>query len=485
MKTIIVGGVAGGMSAATRLRRLMPDAEIAVLERGEHVSYANCGLPYHLGGVIDDREELLLQTPQSLHTRFGLDVRVRSEVLRIDRDRHTVRVRDLRRPGVHELLRPAGALPRRRPVVPDLPGIERALSLRDVDDVDRIVARRSTPRPRTAVVIGGGFIGLELAENLVAPRTRGHRRRGRRPGDGPPRPRDGRPGPRPSCAARASRLLLGAARDQDRRRSRDARRRRDASRPTSSSRRSACGPTRPGRRRGPCDRRRAAASPSTPLPHQRPATSTPSATPSRSPTRSTARRRSIPLANTANRQGRLAADVIAGQPGTDRPVLGTAIVGVFGLQVADDRLEREAARAAGPPRTARSTPTRRRTPATTPAPRACRSSCSSTPPTDAILGAQGVGRDGVDKRIDVHRHRHQRRADRAGRSPTSSSPTRRQFGSAKDPVNMLGYVADNLRTGTGAGRSSGTSSRRRSPPEPRRRRPHRRRSTPPAPSPAR
>ncbi|MEQ4306070.1 FAD-dependent oxidoreductase [Plantactinospora sp. B6F1] len=168
MKTVIVGGVAGGMSAATRLRRLDANADIVVFERGEHVSYANCGLPYHLGGVISDRKDLLLQTPEGLGGRFGLDVRIRTEVLSIDRERRTVRVRDLDRATEYDeswdvlVLSPGAA-----PIVPDLPGIEGALPLRTVTDADRVVTAMRGQRPRTAAVIGGGFIGLEVAENLT------------------------------------------------------------------------------------------------------------------------------------------------------------------------------------------------------------------------------------------------------------------------------------------------------------------------------
>ena len=166
MRVIVIGGVAGGMSAATRLRRLSENAEITVLERSGHVSYANCGLPYHVGGVIEQRSDLLLQTPQSLHDRFALDVRVHHEVLSIDRARHAVTVRnldtgdDLELPYDHLVLS-TGA----RAVRPPIPGIERALSLRDVEDTDALVA--AAAGARTAVVIGGGFIGVEVAENLV------------------------------------------------------------------------------------------------------------------------------------------------------------------------------------------------------------------------------------------------------------------------------------------------------------------------------
>ncbi|GAB1692810.1 hypothetical protein KRM28CT15_46130 [Krasilnikovia sp. M28-CT-15] len=155
------------MSAATRLRRLLPQAQIVVFERGEHVSYANCGLPYHVGAVIEQRDALLLQTPASLRARFDLDVRVHTEVLAIDRDRRRVRVREVDTGAEYEesydrlVLSPGAA-----PVVPDLPGVERALVLRSVTDADRMIAELGEGA-RTAVVVGGGFIGLEAAENLT------------------------------------------------------------------------------------------------------------------------------------------------------------------------------------------------------------------------------------------------------------------------------------------------------------------------------
>src|SRR5690606_20750386 len=165
-RTLIIGGVAAGMSAATRLRRNDESMEIVVLERGEHVSFANCGLPYHLGGVIEDRDALLLQTPQSLATRFAIDVRTGHEVTAIDPTRRVVCVRH--RGGEEELsyddlVLATGAAPARLPV----PGGERALVLRDIADVDRIQTALDA-RPSTAVVVGAGFVGLEVAENLVA-----------------------------------------------------------------------------------------------------------------------------------------------------------------------------------------------------------------------------------------------------------------------------------------------------------------------------
>ena len=167
MKTVIIGGVAAGMSAATRLRRLNEDAQIVVFEMGSHVSYANCGLPYFLSGIIEQREDLLLQTPESLNARFLLDVRVRHKVAQINPTAKTVTVQKLDSGEIFEetydyLVIATGARPR----FPSIEGIQRALSLRDVTDVDNLKAAISVDGAKTAVIIGGGFVGIELAENL-------------------------------------------------------------------------------------------------------------------------------------------------------------------------------------------------------------------------------------------------------------------------------------------------------------------------------
>lgn len=167
MKVVIVGGVAGGMSAATRLRRLKEDAEIIVFEQGPHVSYANCGLPYHIGEVIPKEQDLLLQTPKSLHARFRLDVRVNSRVTSINRTNKTVAVANLETgeeylESYDQLVLSTGAKPRLVPI----PGLERALVLRDVSDAVKIKALVDQQKIKSAAIIGAGFIGVELAENL-------------------------------------------------------------------------------------------------------------------------------------------------------------------------------------------------------------------------------------------------------------------------------------------------------------------------------
>ena len=169
-KVLIVGGVAGGATAAARLRRLDESAEIVVFERTGYVSYANCGLPYYVGGVITDREDLTLQSPQSFRSRFNVDVRVHSEVTAIDRANKTVTVRDLA--GGREYSESYDYLilsPGAKSVVPNTPGVDsgRILKLRTVEDALEMRRVVEEERPERAVVIGGGFIGLEAAENLA------------------------------------------------------------------------------------------------------------------------------------------------------------------------------------------------------------------------------------------------------------------------------------------------------------------------------
>lgn len=443
MRVIVIGGVAGGMSAATRLRRLSENAEITVLERSGHVSYANCGLPYHVGGVIERRSDLLLQTPQSLHDRFALDVRVHHEVLSIDRARHVVTVRnldtgdDVELPYDHLVLS-TGA----RAVRPPIPGIERALSLRDVEDTDALVA--ATASARHAVVIGGGFIGVEVAENLV------------------------HLGLNVAVVEAADQVMTPidpemATPVHDRMRAHDVDLRlgsavaaigaHDVTLTTGDTLSADLVVAAIGVR------------PETTLAEQaglaigerggilvddQLRTSDPDilavgdAIEKTDAVDGTAAL--IPLANTANLQGRRAADVIAGQSARNRPVLGTAIVGVFGLQVASTGWSEKRLRAAG--REVRAIHTHPASHATYyPGADTIALKLLVDPRTDEILGAQGVGDSGVDKRIDVIA------TAMAGRLTASAladlelaySPA---FSSAKDPVNMLGHIAENLRTGT-------------------------------------
>ena len=168
-RVAVIGGVAGGMSAAARLRRLDESAEIVVLEKGGEVSFANCGLPYHVGGEIAERDALLLHTPETLRASLDLDVRVKHEAVSIERENRTVRVRDLVAGTESDLPYDALVLATgAEPIVPPLPGIDRpeVRTLRTVPDAD--VLRDMLARgARRAVVIGAGFIGLETVEAFV------------------------------------------------------------------------------------------------------------------------------------------------------------------------------------------------------------------------------------------------------------------------------------------------------------------------------
>jgi len=168
-KYIIIGGVAGGATTAARLRRIDENAEIIMLEKGPHISYANCGLPYYIGGVIKEREKLLVQTPESFGSRFNVDVRVYSEVIDIDADNKQIQVRNHQSgeeytEGYDKLVLSPGA----KAIKPPIPGIEQKniFTLRTVDDTECIKKFVDDEMPKSAVVVGAGFIGLEMAENL-------------------------------------------------------------------------------------------------------------------------------------------------------------------------------------------------------------------------------------------------------------------------------------------------------------------------------
>lgn len=169
MKTVIIGGVAGGASAAARLRRLDEKAEIIVLERGQYVSFANCGLPYYIGGVITDRDNLTLQTPQSFKARFNIDVRVLNEAIKIDPETKSVTVKNTETGEVYTESYDALILsPGAEPVKPNIKGIDKGnvFTLRNIPDTMRIKNYISKDKPKSAVVVGGGYIGVEMAENL-------------------------------------------------------------------------------------------------------------------------------------------------------------------------------------------------------------------------------------------------------------------------------------------------------------------------------
>lgn len=443
MKIVIIGGVAGGMSAATRMRRLDGDAEIVVLEKSGYVSYANCGLPYYVGGVIEEESDLLLQTPESLHARFRLDVRVANEVIAINRPKKTVSVRNLLTLEVYEIDYDKLILsPGASPVVPPIPGVERAMTLRTVEDVERITARVGE-KPASAVVIGGGFIGVEIAENLMHRGIKTSLVEATLQVLAPLDPEmatlvskemelqgvelhlaDGVStidaqtvtlssgailpaalvilaiGVRPDTAlAKAAELKIGErggievddfnrTSDHDIYAVGDAAQKNDALDGTATL---------------------------------------------------------VPLANLANRHGRVVADHIAGL--ITRPVktIGTAIVKVFDLMIATTGWNEKRLIAQKRPYIAIHTHPNSHA-GYYPDAKQMALKLLFDPKTGEILGAQGVGIEGVDKRIDVIAT-----AIRGGITAPELADLELAyappFGSAKDPVNMLGYISENLITG--------------------------------------
>ena len=442
-KVVIIGGVAGGMSAATRLRRLDNDAEITVIEKSGYVSYANCGLPYYVGGVIEEENNLLLQTPESLHARFRLDVRINTEALSIDRSAKQLLIKNLVT-GVEsaidydKLVLSPGA----SPIVPPLPGIDRALTLRTVEDVERIVAHVQE-KPRTAVVIGGGFIGVEIAENLV---HKGIKTSVVEASDQVLAPLD------PEMAflvatemrSKGVDLHLGVS----------------ASEITSEAVLLSDGTlldaelvilaigVRPeiglaqvagltiGSRKGiqvdefnrtndldiyaigDAAEKTDALDGSATL---------------------------VPLANLANRHGRIVADHINGRIIRSVATIGTAIVKVFDLTIAATGWNEKRLKAANRPSMSIHTHPNNHA-GYYPDAKQMTLKLIFHPTTGEILGAQGVGVDGVDKRIDVIATaiRGSITAPELADLELAYAPP---FGSAKDPVNMLGYIAENMISG--------------------------------------
>lgn len=442
-KVVIIGGVAGGMSAATRLRRLDNDAEITVIEKSGYVSYANCGLPYFVGGVIEEENNLLLQTPESLHARFRLDVRINTEALAIDRGAKQLRIKNSLTGqessiGYDKLVLSPGA----SPIVPALPGIERAMTLRTVEDVERIVAQVNE-KPRSAVVIGGGFIGVEIAENLV---HRGIKTSVVEASDQVLAPLD------PEMAflvatemrSKGVGLHLGVS----------------ASEITSDSVVLSNGAVldaelvilaigvRPeiglaqaagltvGTRKGiQVDEFNRTNDPDIYAigdAAEKIDALDGSAT-------------LVPLANLANRHGRIVADHINGR--TVRPVatIGTAIVKVFDLTIAATGWNEKRLKAANRPSMSIHTHPNNHA-GYYPDAKQMTLKLIFNPTTGEILGAQGVGVDGVDKRIDVIATaiRGSITAPELADLELAYAPP---FGSAKDPVNMLGYIAENMISG--------------------------------------
>jgi len=442
-RIVIVGGVAGGMSAATRLRRLDEEASIIVLERSGHVSYANCGLPYFVGGVIEDEDDLLLQTPERLFDRFRLDVRVGSEVVAIDPHTHTVRVRATGDGATSELPYDALVLsPGAAPIRPPLPGFDRVRVLRTVEDAEQL-AGQARGTPRTAVVIGAGFVGLETAENLAG---WGIRTTVVEAADQVLTPLD------PELAVLVAAELVaegvavatgvGVAEVTD-------------AGVVLADGRTIAGDlvvaaigVRPDARLaemaglalGPhggiavdADGRTSAADVYAVGDAVEKADSVGGGS------------SLIALANIANRQGRRVADTICGRTVRPAPSQGTAIVKVFGVTAALTGWNESRLRAAGRQyRVIHSHPMSHA--GYYPGAEPMSLKLLFDPDDGAILGAQAVGGSGVDKRIDVLAT-----AMTAGLSAEALADLELAyappFSSAKDPVNMLGYMAENLMSG--------------------------------------
>ena len=443
MRTVIIGGVAGGMSAATRLRRLDESAEIIVLERSGHVSYANCGLPYYVGGVITEEDKLYLQTPESLHKRFRLDVRVHHEVTEIAADKKVVIARDLISGSESEISFDKLILsPGASPVVPPIPGIERALTLRTVEDVLRIYDAVEV-KPKNAVVIGGGFIGVEMAENLVHKGIKTSLIEAL-----------------PQVLAPLDPEMAELVHKELRKNGIDLHLANSVKEITESEVILA-------------DGTKVSAELVIASIGVKPDTTLAKAAGLEIGTRGgvavnkfnqtsnpdiyaigdaaeksdelTGESTLIPLANIANRHGRITADHIVGKPVREVSSIGTAIVKVFDLAVATTGWNAKRLAAASKP--FKEIHTHPNSHATY-YPGATQFSLKLIfdPQSGEILGAQGVGRDGVDKRIDVIAT-----ALRSGITAPALADLELAyappFGSAKDPVNMLGYIAENVITG--------------------------------------
>ena len=444
MKVLIVGGVAGGMSTATRLRRLREDAEIIVFEQGPHVSYANCGLPYHIGEVIPAEEDLLLQTPESLSDRFDLDVRVLSRVVGIDRDSKTVSVKRLDTgeeylESFDSLVLSTGAKPRMVPI----PGLERAKVLRDVQDAVEIKTLVDNGEISSAAIIGAGFIGVELAENL---QERGIEttivefRENILPQFDPEmiEPLQA------TLVEHGIKLALNAETEEV---LEDTLRLKDGRVIPADLVVAAIGVVADhqlavdaGLEIGKAGGIKV---------NEQMQTSDPNiyavGDAAEKTSLLTGEPQMIWLANLANRHGRLVADVIAGEAVSSRPSIGTGIIGAYGMAAALTGLtEGLATRMGIPHKVIHLHPSSHA--GYYPGAERISLKVLFDPETGKLLGGQGIGRDGVDKRIDVIAT-----AIYAGLTvddlmnlELAYAPA---FGSAKDAINQTGYVGNNSLSG--------------------------------------
>ena len=444
MKVLIVGGVAGGMSAATRLRRLREDAEIIVFEQGPHVSYANCGLPYHIGEVIPQEKDLLLQTPKSLHDRFRLDVRVNNRVESIDLENKIVTVSNLAtgesyQESYDKLILSTGAKPRMVPI----PGLERAHVLRDVQDAVKIKELVDQQTIRSAAIIGAGFIGVELAENLQ------HRgiettivefRENILPQFDPEMIEP----MQQVLVENGIKLALNAETEEV---LTDTLKLKDGRIIPADLVVAAIGVVADNRLA--IDAGLDIGSAGGILVNDQMQTSNEHVyavgDAAEKTSLITGQNQMIWLANLANRHGRLVADVIAGEDVKARPSIGTGIIGAYGMAAALTGItEGLAKRMNIPHQIIHLHPSNHA--GYYPGVERVSLKVLFDPETGKILGAQGIGRDGVDKRMDVIAT-----AIYAGLTiddlmnlELSYAPA---FGSAKDAINQIGYVGNNVRTG--------------------------------------
>jgi NADPH-dependent 2,4-dienoyl-CoA reductase/sulfur reductase-like enzyme/rhodanese-related sulfurtransferase len=431
------------MSAATRLRRLDEAADITIYEAGPDVSFANCGLPYFIGGVIGKRESLLLQTPESLAARFNLDVRVNSRVTSIDRATRTVTVHNSETNETYtdsydSLILSPGAAPRKLTV----PGWDRSLTLRNVPDADRIIAAVAGA-PKYVVILGAGFIGIEVAENL---RHRGHSVTIVQAGPtiiAPLDPEMIEPFHR-HLESNGVTIVVNATVAEI---TEYAVRLSDGTSFTADVVISSVGVTPDHALAVEAGLRIGAAGGIWVDDQQR--TSDPNiytvGDAAEKESATTGDDQMVWLANLANRHGRLVADVVAGLDVRARPSVTTGIIGAFGMAAAITGLSEKAALRAGiAHRVMHLHPSSHA--GYYPGAESMSLKVVFAPDTGKILGAQAVGKDGVDKRIDVIAT-----AIYGGLTVSdlmnlelAYAP---QFGSAKDAINQAGYVGDNIMDG--------------------------------------
>lgn len=452
MKLVIVGGVAGGASAAARARRLAEDAQIVLLERGPDVSFANCGLPYHIGGVITDRAKLLVATPERLRDRFRIDVRTGSTVESIDRARRTVRVREAGGGrGYDESYDKLILAPGAAPLRPPIPGVDspNVFTLRTLGDMDRIGAALDALEgdSRRAVVVGAGFIGVELVENLV---RRGVTTHLVELADQilPPFDKEMTTPLAQALAAKGVRVHLSEAATRIDQGPEGLKVQLKSGAELEADLVVLGVGVRPENQLA-VDAGLAIGPRGGIVVDETLRTSDPNIFAVGDAIAVTdfvsGDSTQVPLAGPANRQGRIAADNAFGRQSRYRGTQGTAIVGLFGMTAALTGASEKSLRRAGRPyRVVVAHPTHHA--GYYPGAQAMTIKLLFDPADGRILGAQVVGGAGVDKRIDVLALALQARmtVDDLAEAELAYAP---QYGAAKDPINMVGFLASGLSRG--------------------------------------